>query len=81
MFKHKADLDALYFLRVVKYVMRSYGEVTKSEKAKFLTVSIVVFRDNRQALDDIFRYVLTITNPPQSRITITEENYHGVVTQ
>jgi len=81
MFKQKVDPDALSFLSVMKHVMRHYGEVTTSEKAKFLTVSIVVFRDNKQALCGIFHYVFTITNPPQSSITITEENYHGVVTQ
>jgi len=62
-------------------VTRSYGEVTISEKAKILTVSIVVFRDNRQALYDIFHNVFTTTNPSQNRITNTEENYHRIVTQ
>ena len=45
---------------------------SKSEEAKFLTVSMAAFRDNKQALYGIFQCVRTRINPPQNRITITE---------
>jgi len=50
-----------------------YARVTISEEARFLTVSMAIFRNNRQALYGIFQYVLTstTTNPPQNNITIT----------
>jgi len=44
---------------------------TMSAKAKFLTVLMVTFRDNKQALYSIFQYVLTTLNSPQNSITIT----------
>jgi len=46
--------------------------VNISEEAKFLTVSMAAFRDNKQALYGIFQYVRTRINPLQNRITITE---------
>jgi len=49
-----------------------YVSVTISEEAKFLTVSMATFRNNKQELNDIFQYVLTITNPSQNNITITD---------
>ena len=46
-------------------------KVNISAKAKFLTVLMVTFHDNKQALYNIFQYVLTTLNSPQNSITIT----------
>ena len=40
----------------------TYGRATISAEAKFLTVSMATFRDNKQALYGIFQYVLTTSN-------------------
>jgi len=48
----------------------AYDRVTISLEAKFLTVSMATFRDNKQALYLIFQYVLATSNSPQSSITI-----------
>ena len=45
------------------------SRVIVSEEVKFQTVSMTTFRHNKQALYDIFHYVLTTTNTPQSSIT------------
>jgi len=39
------------------------------------------FRDNKQALYDIFQYVLTNINPLHYSVIITEEKYLIIVTQ
>jgi len=54
--------------------------VAISAEAKFLTVLMATFCDNKQALHGIFQYVLTTTNPLQNNITIAEEKYHRIVT-
>jgi len=38
----------------------TYDRVTISAEAKFLTVSMATFRDNKQALYSIFQYVLKL---------------------
>jgi len=49
----------------------TYGRVTISAEAKFLTISMATFRDNKQALYGIFQYVLTTSSSPQNSITIS----------
>ena len=46
----------------------TYDNVTISPEAKFLTVSMATFRDNKQALYGIFQYVLTTSNSLQNSI-------------
>jgi len=48
-----------------------------ADEAKFLTVSMPTFRDNKQALHSTFQDVLTTTNPLQSSIT----NYKRKISQ
>jgi len=47
-------------------LQRFYCRTTVSEMAKFLTVSMVTFLDNKQALYSIFQYVLTTLIHPKT---------------